>query len=320
MDLEQLPTHITQSTAWGEFKTKMGTEAVRAGETQFTLHKIPLLPRRRAGTPYYIGYCPKVNPTNIDWEKIKQAGEEFRCVAIRFDCPNIIKKHRETSEGQFQKHCVKAPKSTFAKHTVFLDLAPDKDALLSQMKAKTRYNMHYAQRHGVVVTERTNGEGLQIFLKLQRETAARQKFLIHPDEYYRQLFDTLRTQSMIHILIAEHQTQPLAAYLLLNHQGVLYYPYGGSTIAKRNLFPSNLLMWEAILLGKRLNCQLMDMWGATTDKADPWWGFTRFKLGYGGELAEFIDSYDLVINTPIYRVFNLAYSSFWKIVGLLRRG
>jgi len=313
MNLEQLPTHITQSTAWGKFKTKMGTAAVRAGEAQFTLHKIPL-------TPYHIGYCPKVDPTNIDWERVKQAGEESRCVAIRFDCPNIIKKYRGTREDGFQKHCVRAPKSTFAKHTVFLDITPNEDELLSQMKAKTRYNTRYAQRHGVVVTEKTDREGLQIFLKLQRETATRQNFLIHPDKYYHQLFDTLQPHSMVHILVAEHQAQPLAAYLLLGHQGVLYYPYGGSATAKRNLFPSNLLMWEAILLGKRLNYQLMDMWGATTDEADPWWGFTRFKLGYNGKLVEFIDSYDLVINTPVYRAFNLTYASFWKIVGLLRRG
>jgi len=312
MDLEQLPTHITQSTAWGEFKTKMGTAAVRTGETQFTLHKIPAI-------PYYIGYCPKVNPTSINWEEIRQSGEAARCAAIRFDCPNIIKKHQGTKEEQLQKHCLKAAKSTFAKHTVFLDLTPNKDTLLSQMKTKTRYNTRYAQRHGVVVTEKTDEGGLRIFLKLQRETATRQKFLIHPDEYYRTLFDTLRPHGMVHILVAEHQTQPLAAYLLLSHQGVLYYPYGGSTTAKRNLFPSNLLMWEAILLGKHLNCRLMDMWGATTAKDDPWWGFTRFKLGYGGELVEFIDSYDLVINKPIYNAFNFAYGAFWKANEILRK-
>jgi len=308
----QLPTHITQSPGWGEFKTKMGTPAVRCDGVQLTLHKIPLI-------PYHIGYCPKVDPEKINWEGIKTAGKENRCVAIRFDCPNVIKRVvSEEMEKAFQKHCVKSPRNTFAKHTIFLDLTPDEETLLAQMKPKTRYNIRYAMRNKITVEEQTNKEGLKIFLALQRETAKRQKFLIHPDNYFRTLFETLKTRKMVHILVAKHNAQNLAAYVLLNYQGVLYYPYGGSSIEKRNLFPSNLLMWEALRLGKELGCTLMDMWGATDDKNDPWWGFTRFKLGYGGKLVEFIGSYDLVTNRPIYITFNLAYGGFWKIVNLLR--
>lgn len=314
MDLVQLPTHITQSPKWGEFKTRTGTPAVRCGEVQFTLHKIPLI-------PYHIGYCPKINPEKINWEEIRRIGKENRCVAIRFDCPNVIKGYKsEELENIFQEHGVKAPRSTFAKHTVLLDLTPNEETLLAQMKSKTRYNIHYAERHGIRVEEQTNEEGLEIFLNLQRDTAKRQKFLIHPDAYYQTLFETLNPHGMVRILVAKHEENNLAAYMLLSYQGVLYYPYGGSSTEKRNFFPSNLLMWEAIRLGKHLGCHLMDMWGATADENDPWWGFTRFKLGYGGKLVEFIDSYDLVVNKPIYKAFNLAYGSFWKMVDLFRRG
>jgi len=317
MNITHLPLHIVQSPEWGEFKTRMGTKAIQVGEIQFTLHKIPF-------TPHYIGYCPKVNPEKIDWEGLRQAGKENRCAAIRFDCPNVIKVRQgkgelPNPEEILKQHCQRAPRNTFAKHTIFLDLTPDEETLLARMKPKTRYNIHYAERHGITVEENTDEEGLNIFLKLQRETAQRQKFLIHSDSYFRTLLETLKTHRMIHILIAKHRGESLAAYLLLNHQGVLYYPYGGSYTEKRNLFPSNLLMWEAVRLGKTLGCKLFDMWGATTDKKDPWWGFTRFKLGYGGELVEFIDSYDLVLNPLIYQTFNLAYGGFWKANEILKK-
>jgi len=63
---------------------------------------------------------------------------------------------------------------------------------------------------------------------------------------------------------------------------------------------------------------LFDMWGATNNEKDPWWGFTRFKLGYGGELVKYVDSYDLVLNKPVYYLFNLAYKVFWFVVKLFK--
>ncbi|MCG2686296.1 peptidoglycan bridge formation glycyltransferase FemA/FemB family protein, partial [Candidatus Parcubacteria bacterium] len=90
----------------------------------------------------------------------------------------------------------------------------------------------------------------------------------------------------------------------------------------KNYMASNLMMWEAIKLGKKLNCQLLDMWGAAppdTDQADPWHGFTDFKLKYGGQRVEFLDSRDLIINRPIYHLFNLADKIRWTLLNLKRK-
>ena len=42
-------------------------------------------------------------------------------------------------------------------------------------------------------------------------------------------------------------------------------------------------------------------------------GYTKFKLGYGGELVGFMDSHDFVINRTIYKAFNVTYGLFWKL-------
>jgi len=109
--------------------------------------------------------------------------------------------------------------------------------------------------------------------------------------------------------------------MLFSHNGVFYYPYGGSSDRLQNLFPSNLLGWEAIKLGKELGCHTFDMWGAANDpndQSDPWWGFTNFKLKFGGQLVSFMDSYDFVVNDKIYKMFNLANNLRWKILRLIR--
>jgi len=77
----------------------------------------------------------------------------------------------------------------------------------------------------------------------------------------------------------------------------------------------NLLMWEVIKLGKKLGCKSLDMWGSlgpNPNKKDDWYGFHRFKQGYGGNLVEFIGSYDLVINQKLYPIYKTADLARWK--------
>ena len=66
------------------------------------------------------------------------------------------------------------------------------------------------------------------------------------------------------------------------------------------------MMWETIKWGKKKGAKLFDMWGSlgpNPDTQDPWYGFHRFKEGYGGNLVEFIGSYDLVINPILYTIY-----------------
>jgi len=84
---------------------------------------------------------------------------------------------------------------------------------------------------------------------------------------------------------------------------------------------SNLIMWEAIRLAKKLGCQNFDMWGAlgkNPNEKDPWFGFHRFKMGYSPHQVEYIGTYDLVINPFLYRIFLAADKLRWIILRKLR--
>lgn len=310
--------HIVQSQKWGEFKTKNGTTAIRVGEIQYTKHKIPK-------TKKYFAYCPKVNPQKINFNELKKSLIENNCININFDVPNVILKSEEIQEDLKifeQNGCIKSPRDQFAKYSVFLDLKKTENELFEQMHSKHRYNTRYAQRKGVTVKEadHNNNQDFEIFYKLLKDTADRQKYYVHPKKYYLGIWETL-PQDMCHILIAEFEGAPLAAWMLFTYKNVLYYPYGGSSEEHKNLFASNLIGWEAIRLGKKHDCEVFDMWGASkdpNDKADPWHGFTNFKLKFGGEHVEFMDSYDYVINPFMYKSFNLANKLRWKILKAIR--
>ena len=61
------------------------------------------------------------------------------------------------------------------------------------------------------------------------------------------------------------------------------------------------------------------MWGAmgeNPDKNDPWFGFHRFKEGYGATHIEFVGSYDLVINPALYQLYKVADKFRWGFLKL----
>lgn len=309
--------HIVQSPEWGEFKTSMGTTAIRAGGVQYTKHKIPF-------TNFFYGYSPRVNPIDIDWGALKTSLQENSCVAVNFDVPNVIaltpeaEKAVETFDAQ---RCPIAPRSTFARANVLLDISKSEEELLAQMHKKHRYNIKYAEKQGVVVRRGKTLADFEIFYSLLSETAKRQHYFVHPREYYQKLWEMFSEKGLVHLLIAEKNGEPLTAWMLFTYEGVLYYPFGGSSEKQKNLQHSLAVAWEAIRLGQQKGCKLFDMWGAAeipVDETDPWFGFTQFKMRFGGQFVRYIDSRDFVVNAPIYKLFNLANNLRWKILNLIK--
>jgi lipid II:glycine glycyltransferase (peptidoglycan interpeptide bridge formation enzyme) len=77
---------------------------------------------------------------------------------------------------------------------------------------------------------------------------------------------------------------------------------------------NNLMMWEAIKFGKKLGLSTFDLWGREEGK-----GFTKFKEGYNPSVVEFLGTWDLVINKPIYKIYIIIETIRWKILKLFAK-
>ncbi len=311
----KLVTHIIQSWEWGEFRKKLGIPLNRYGlfegeklkkAFQITFHKIPF-------TKKFVGYLPKGPFPDKDFAKaLTQIGKEKNCAFIKIE-PDIEISKIKNQMSKLDSNFKSSKKPLFTKYNFILDLTKPEEELLKNMHPKTRYNINLAKKKGVVIEEAKNEEALKIYLKLYFETTRRQNYLGHNETYHKLVFQTLKKEGMARLLIAfYHPPQatrplPLAAWMLLNFKDTLYYPYGGSSLLHKDLMASNLLAWEAIKLGKKLGLKKFDLWGALgpdANPSDPWFGFHRFKKGYGAKLVEFIGSFDIVFNKPLYLVFN----------------
>lgn len=323
---DQVVQHPLQSWAWGEFRKKTGVEIERVGffdsgklisALQVSFHKIP-------GFGGTAGYFPKgIMPDEEQLSAIQQLGKRHGAMFVKME-PNVAQPVGGVSAFDAIKKFLIAQgarpgRPLFTKYTFQLDLTPSEDELFTNLASKTRYNVNLAFRKGVQIFENTTEEGMERHIEILTETTKRQGFYAHTPEYFRTMWQTLGESGMLRIFEAVYEEKVLVSWIVFVFNGVLYYPYGASRDIHREVMASNLMMWETIKFGKNNGCRMFDMWGSLgpePDSKDPWFGFHRFKKGFGGQLVEFIGTYDLVVNTQMYPIFRIAEELRWKFLRL----
>lgn len=324
-------THVIQSWEWGDFRKKIGTPVLRYGiyqnnklktVFQITLHKIPL-------TNKYVGYLPKGPTPDTDLaDALESIGRENHCIYIKTE-PHITKQQAQDEDMTVDPRFRQSTNEYFTKHNFVIDLTKPMEDIQKGFNEQTRRNVKKAQEYeqtGLLkIAEHTDDKGFETYLKLYFETTKRQKYHGHNPFYHRMAWETMRKNNMARILIASTHNQPLTAWMLYNFNSTLYYPYGGSSPDYPGLRASNLVALRAIELGKKLGLRSFDMWGALGEDAKeshPWFGFHRFKKGYGGKLEEYIGTYDLVIPSPanflLYPIHNFIDQTPWVKFPALR--
>ncbi len=320
-EFDQSVFHPLQSWRWGEARKSLGTEIVRLGEFngnqlvdafQISIHPVPY-------SPYKIGYIPRsVIPSEGIIDYLAEYGRAHQLIFIKFEPYAFV--DGDTAK-KLSKRLAISPHPLFTPWTQILNLNPSESDLLKNMKSKTRYNIRLAERKGVTVKQEDTDTGFKTFIKLYFETCKRQHYFGHNELYHREVWEHLQG-SIAHLLIAYYENIPLAAYELFKFKDHWYYVYGGTSDLHRNLMASNLLMWEAIRLGKELGATTFDMWGSLAPGAEDqhgWSGFTRFKEGYGTEYKQTVGSYDLIINPSLYKIYNAAQNIRNKLLEILPR-
>jgi lipid II:glycine glycyltransferase (peptidoglycan interpeptide bridge formation enzyme) len=309
--------HPLQSAQWGKFREKTGVKVIQNKGIQLTIHKIPHIKLN-------VGYFPKGKFINKDTiEILKKIGKENKCIFIQIE-PNI-EKDKITQKKILNLDLVSSTRPLFTKYTFILDLTKPEEELLKNMHPKTRYNIRIAQKKGVKVEEDNSDQAFKEYLKLTKETTRRQNFYAHSEKYHRLMWETLKTRDLdtnnlsAHLFKATYKNEVLVTWIVFVYKDAAYYPYGASSNKYREVMASNLMMWEVIRWAKKVGLKKFDMWGSlgpNPDPKDPWFGFHRFKQGYGGKLTEFIGSYDLVLDRKLYLIYNLLNKLRWIFLKL----
>lgn len=301
-NLDKIATHPLQTTAWAEFRKKWGNEILETKYGILTLHKLPF-------TGYKIGIFEKgPSPTKEMIINLKKIGKENNLIFIKLE-PNCLKTNKLVE--LMKKEGATLGRRLFTPTTFWIDLTPSEEDLMKSFTSKTRYNIRLSEKKGVKIREDNSDIAFKKYLDLTRETTQRQGFYAHTEKYHRLMWNILKSAGIAHLMTATYQGNIITTWILFAWKDFLYYPYGASTEANKEVMANNLMMWEAIKFGKKLGLSTFDLWGREEGK-----GFTKFKEGYNPEVIEFLGTWDLVINKPIYEIYRIAETLRWKLLKL----
>jgi lipid II:glycine glycyltransferase (peptidoglycan interpeptide bridge formation enzyme) len=284
----ELGGSILQSWVWGEFLQSVGQKIHRFSDSDFICLVVETdLPM---GKKYL--YCPRgplgePQSAIVDLKKFEQDHTVIFC-------------RLEPSRGV---DLPIAAKEVQPKNNWMLSLEKSEEEILIGMKPKTRYNIHLAKRKGVEVREGGKNDLLSFF-QLMLETAKRNQFRLHPQNYYFQMWDTLAAENL-HLLLVYYQNQLLAGMLMSVYGETATYLHGGSSEKMKDMMAPYLLHWEAIRKAKSLGLKNYDFGGIApgNEAKHSWAGISRFKKGFGGFEVDYPGSFDLIFSPLWYNIY-----------------
>jgi len=316
--LAELPVaHVLQTWEWGAFKSRYGWQAARylwlEGDQPRAAASV--LTRRIGHRRPAVMYVPK-GPA-LDYgdtvlveqvlARLEATARQERTFFVKID-PDVW---TDTAEGKVVVETLRrrgwhaSREQVQFRNTILLDLARSPDELLAAMKSKWRYNTRLAARKGVTVRRGTPAD-LPLLYQMYAETAARDGFVIRPQDYYRDAWGAFVEAGLAQPLIAEVEGEAVAMVLIFHFAGQAWYMHGASRAIHREKMPNHLLQWEAMRWAREQGGEIYDMWGApdVMDESDPLWGVYHFKRGFGGEFVRHIGAWDFPVSRPGYWLYS----------------
>lgn len=285
----------------------------------------------------YVPYGPELNPDNefkgMFLEELSECIRPFlpdNCFMIRYDLcwevlwaddnnyidqlgnlleePSVKSQELRLNFNTVNWNLRKAHTNILPSNTLYLDLMPSTDTILSRMKPKTRYNIKLSERKGVNVRI-ADMTDMHIWYQLYAETAQRNGFYLNDIKYFEAILtansDDTKSPASVYYLIAEHDNKPLAAMFLIVTGERGSYLYGASSAVNRELMATYALQWEAICLSKSKGCKEYDMFGISpkNDNTHPMYGLYKFKTGFGGEMFHSMGCWDYPFDEEKYFIY-----------------
>jgi len=188
--------------------------------------------------------------------------------------------------------------------------------VLAGMNQLWRRNIKRAAKEGVEITATASPEealaALADFHPLYVHTAERDRFTPRPESYFRIMVEALGAEdpARITLYLARHEGDLVAATIGIRVGTHAWYSYGASSTAKREVRGSNAIQWRMIQDAIAAGAEVYDLRGITDTLAadDPHLGLIQFKVGTGGEAVEYVGEWDLPLNRPLYKAFDLYMS------------
>ena len=318
-----------QSVLWACVKDNWRTELITSLDASGKINgTVRVLIRRVIPVlPFTMMYAPRGPVCDIHdeavirelTEKIKKLAKSCRGYVLKID-PDV-----PSDDAEFNKIMIACGYNPPSNGKNFEGIQPrfvfrlnvegkTEEDVFAAFHSKTRYNIRVAQKNGVTARLGTR-EDLPRFHEIMVETGLRDEFVTRNLEYFQKMYDVLAPTDNLRLYCAEHEGNIIAATLALAYGDKVWYLYGASSNASRNVMPNYLLQWEMIKWSLDRKAKIYDFRGVSGDLTEdnPLYGLYRFKKGFSGDLTEFAGEYELVLRPLTARTINWGTKIFMEL-------
>ena len=239
-------------------------------------------------------------------------GRKEGCVCIRV-CP-LMFDSAENRELFAVNGFRSAPIHVYSELSWMLDITPEEEELLKQMKKNTRYGIRKAEKDGVTVTSSVDPEDLELFWDLYIKTADRHGFVVYPKKLINAEFRRFAEQGRARWYFAHFQNEIISAALIVYGSTTAFYHHGASAHALGSITPGEALQWKIIQDARSHGLVRYNFWGVVPDEADshPWAGLSRFKKGFGGYAEAYLRAQDIPLSSKYWITWAIEIIRKWK--------
>ena len=304
---------LLQSVAWARFKEHLGWKCHRvavedqgeiAAGAQVLIN--PLVPGL-AGIAYVprgpIGRWLDDEVMPLLLAGIHAVTRRSHCVFLRIEPPLL--RDAAPAEALASRGFCPSPTSNQPRATLVLDLSPDLDDILKEMRHKTRQYIAAAGREGVTVRHGALDD-LPAFEELMRRSAAREDFAPRRPAYYEAEYQALASAGNM-ILLMAYLGDKLLAVRTACAFGAHAAEFHAGAERDPHVHPNYALVWEAIRWAKARGCVTYDLWGIpdevgdtlvagqeppVPERTDGMWGVYRFKRGFSKRVVAYAGGFD----------------------------
>lgn len=313
-----MEAHFLQTGVWQSFQEKLGhITFFRIGDGW---HYLAIVEKHGPLTRLYVPYgpdCDSIEAYQAALKQLKRDAKEVSATYLR-----MTPTGPEDVVNYATKNLFRAQKNIQPADTVRNDITMQPDEIIARASQNARWLYRKNMREGVTFTESYDPKDITFFIDMIHDVAKRTGMRPRSDHYFKTLAETLFPSRSAGLLFAEYEGKRVASVLFLVDETRMYYAHAASYSFYRNLSPATALAMHAMLYAHQLGRKAFDFYGVAAEDAessDPWQGFTKFKLGFGGKRVHLGNTWEMPLRRTTYRAYRGAAAAAKLLRGVRRR-
>jgi len=303
--------NMLQSRSWCLFQAALGRPTRFAEDDDWSW--IGSLMHGRGYSYLYVPYGPTVRDGGRYAQALASIREAGRALGA-----DLVRCEPMGCDGDLDHLGLVRASSVQPPRSHVLDLSLDEGVLRGGMESGHRNAVNQASKRGVEITISGVLSLAPDAIGLLKAAASERGFRSHDRSYFATMLETLVPLGFARMGFARVGEELASASIVFDCYGTRAYAHAGNAELARKARSSVPLVWALAMDAKARGLTAFDFWGVAPEgapRADPWFGFSAFKRGFGGTDVVYAGTWEMPLRPLKSRLISVGR----RAAGVARR-